>query len=386
MDWTTSSNRLMPTLCEIRANSERVRSPDADVINLPAAVELPVPGFGDRFNRILSSTLDHLNQLLTSILSQFDVPRGYRILVCIDDRPATNASAFHSESGTYAVSISLGLCVWAYHAAADVGSLNEVALDTFRDTRTLATGAYELCASVDELAALVARIEKGFPESNEGFVDYVFSNIISTVCFHETAHIVRGHVDFLGTKRGEVPALVDERALHMKATSAAITVRRELEFDADDFGAYLCTMAILDPEISFPAMQRTDQTENLVFAIVAYTMFCLSLEEDDIEIGERADSYPKPFVRLSTYIGRMQQIYNAYVENGESFQVVIRKAFGVLSECENLFPGMDELRRFSQATETDTIRDEMAQTYDARNDVFESELRSYRFRHSRSRP
>lgn len=351
---------------------------------LPNVLSLPISSLGSRLNEMLQDVLNNLDNYYFSMIKDFEVPSSFVLIISVDDRTSVNASAFLSDNGKYHISFSSGLCLWAYYLAVDFGILNENDMNHPGSDRKLSTKYYDLCSSIDDFSNFEKKIERNFPTNNEGFIKYTFSIIMSTVFFHELAHVLRGHVDFLNTESEGNSNLIDERILQARDNFEMLfRYRRGLEFDADDFGAFLFAVAILETPVAMPRWERMTSGENLSFVLLAYALFCLSIEEDDIEIGEHSESYPEPMVRFSLFVGRLGQIVDT---NGDkfdtSFNHIIRSAFSLLAHFEHIFTGVDLYRNFLIEENKELLKQQMSKHMNERDEIFRK-IKTFMFTYNR---
>ena len=297
--------------------------------------------FTSAFNRMFTD----LNRFCDELRREFAFPEGTGLTFAVLDRGTVSAAAYwHSETKSYVIAFDLGFCVWAYEMASIAARLeaDEASTD---DTRDFDLTAYTETADMQALQARIDLADKHLETANQGYALFVLFNLLISVMTHELAHILRGHVDFV-RRSGDQSGRVDELGVARRRTSRHAIPLRVLELDADYIGAGLLSNLAQRVPTPFEFWSRTGPNENLAFALWAFAMFALALEEQDKALGMSDPDYPSPllrFVLLGTDV-----IKATGGAAAETSHLILGQVFSMLELYEPLFPSIGLMRAFTE--------------------------------------
>lgn len=319
----------------------------------------------DGLERTLAG-LRGVSELLRATL-RFPQARGLELRV--SGAPEINARVFLDQAGgSYVIEFTLGLIVWADVAA------GAIAFRAGEDSAPLPPfpegGLREgvLQDSVDRVSALL-------PQERLGLWERLFQTFLLSVFAHEAAHIVRGHVDYQGS-RGMREG-IDELGLRRKS---ALPTRpaRLIEFDADAYAARIITHLATSPPAVLAGWGEAPAKETLVFALIGSSLFFAGLEHEDQEAGARSPSYPTPLLRLIVMLAEMDRRW-ARTHAGEDFyEVGFETALSTLRGIEAAFPRIGALRELTDRAFADELLAEANAAFDQGQEL-EAVILAYAF-------
>ena len=284
-----------------------------------------------------SWALGQFRQFQGSLRKQFEFPEGCGLSVAVDDRPIVNASAYwSSQHSSYAISFSLGLCVWAHHLAVDACIAHSRNFAEPQTPRSLGTAPYNAILTEDELNQVAVELDNLLPPDQVGFAQFVFGAVLKSVFFHEVSHVLRGHVDVMRSQKRSSTGIIDELEIRRSRPRDPIRILiRPMEYEADRFGATLAADTLLNFPEAFERWKPNTLEENLCYSIWSFALFCVALEEDDGISGNRSSTYPSPLVRLSNHIGALQGYLDRSRPEEFDFVAIADRAFSMMAMFES---------------------------------------------------
>lgn len=332
-----------------------------------------------------SWALGQFRQFQSILRKQFEFPEECGLSVAVDDRPIVNASAYwNSDHGSYVISFSLGLCVWAHHLAVDACIAHSRNFAEPQTPRSLGTAQNNVISTEDELNQLATELDKQLPPDQVGFAQFVFGAVLKSVFFHEVSHILRGHVDVMRARKRSATGLIDELEIRRSRPNDPIReLIRPMEYEADRFGATLAADTLLNFPEAFERWKPNTLEENCCYSIWSFALFCVALEEDDGIAGKRSSTYPSPLVRLSNHVGALQGYLDRSRSEEFDFVAIADQAFSMMAVFEDWYPGIAALRRFMDNATQEAIQVEAMSIIDEL-EKHEALLAEFRFNERRT--